>query len=102
VAERDGIELGKILAAAGAAEEDREVVPNQLAAKVGEEGGRLVKHARYCRPMLAESHLTRAAVQGDGVSHCGVTREWVDRGPSAAQFNKEEEGRNGRGETFCR
>jgi hypothetical protein len=36
--------LGKILAAADAAEEDREVVPNQLAAKVGEEGGRLVKH----------------------------------------------------------
>ena len=46
MAERDGIQLGKILAAAGAAEEDREVVPNQLAAKVGEEGGRLVKHAR--------------------------------------------------------
>jgi hypothetical protein len=43
VAERDGIQLGKIWAA-DAAEEDREVVPNQLAAKVGEEGGRLVKH----------------------------------------------------------
>lgn len=48
VAERDGMQVGKSLAVADAAEEDREVVPSQLAAKVGEGGGRLVRHARYC------------------------------------------------------
>ena len=47
------------MAAAGAAEEDRELVADQLATTVGETGGRLVKHARYYWLMLAESHLTR-------------------------------------------
>ena len=36
--------LGKLWRRRVLHEEDREVVPNQLAAKVGEEGGRLVKH----------------------------------------------------------
>jgi hypothetical protein len=45
------------VAAPGAAEEDRELVADELAATAGEEGGRLIKHARYYWLMLAESHL---------------------------------------------
>jgi hypothetical protein len=44
--------------------------------------------------MLAESHLTRAAVQGDA-SHCGATREWVDPGAECCtiqQGRRREEG----------
>jgi len=58
LAEPDRLQLGKPLAAAGAAEEDPELVADQLAAAAGEDRGRLVKHARYYWPMLAESHLT--------------------------------------------
>ena len=35
------------------------MVPDQFAAKTGEMGGRLIKHARYYWLLLAESHLTR-------------------------------------------
>ena len=51
--------LGKPVAATGAATENRELVPDELAAAVGETGGRLVKHARYYWLLLAEGHLTR-------------------------------------------
>jgi hypothetical protein len=47
----------RLMAAAGAAEEDRRLVLDQLAATVGED--RRHKHARYYWLMLAESHLTR-------------------------------------------
>jgi hypothetical protein len=47
------------VAALGAAEEDREVVADECAATVGEDGGRLIKHARYDWLLLAENHLTR-------------------------------------------
>ena len=42
------------MAAAGTAEEDREVVADEV-----KTGGRLVKHARYYWLLLAESHLTQ-------------------------------------------
>jgi hypothetical protein len=47
------------VATAGAAEGNREVVLDELAAAVGEDCGRLVKLARYYWLLLAESHLTR-------------------------------------------
>jgi hypothetical protein len=47
------------LATTGAAEEDRELVADQLQQRRVKTGGRLVKHARYYWLMLAESHLTR-------------------------------------------
>jgi hypothetical protein len=50
--------LGPPQVSVGAVEEDQELVVDQLAAMVGEDRGRLVKHARYWL-MLAESYLTR-------------------------------------------
>ena len=47
------------VAAVSATEGSRKVVPDQFAAKTGEMGGRLIKHARYYWLLLAESHLTR-------------------------------------------
>jgi hypothetical protein len=47
------------VAAAGTAEEDRQLVVDEFAAEAGETGGRLIKHARYYWLLLAESHLTR-------------------------------------------
>jgi hypothetical protein len=52
------------VAAAGAARADREVVANQLAAAAGENRRRLIKHARYYRLLLADSHLTRRLFAG--------------------------------------
>jgi hypothetical protein len=51
--------LGKPLAAAGAAKADRQLVIDQPATAPRQEGGRLVRHARYYWLLLAESHLTR-------------------------------------------
>jgi hypothetical protein len=47
------------LATTSAADEDRELVADQLATATGKTGGRLVKHARYYWLLLAESGLTR-------------------------------------------
>ena len=47
------------MAAVGAAEENRQVVADQLQQRLVKTGGRLVKHARYYWLLLAESHLTR-------------------------------------------
>jgi hypothetical protein len=48
------------LAAAGAAEEGRELVANQLGEqRLVKTGNRLVKHARYYWRLLTESHLPR-------------------------------------------
>jgi hypothetical protein len=47
------------LAAAGATGKDQQLVVYQFAAAVGENWGTLIKHARYCWLLLAESHLTR-------------------------------------------
>jgi hypothetical protein len=46
VAERDRLQPGEFVAAAGATEENRQLVAHQPAATVGETGVRLVKHAR--------------------------------------------------------
>jgi hypothetical protein len=37
-------------------------------------GGRLIKYARYYWLLLAESHLTRAAVRSDGAADRGAAR----------------------------
>src|SRR5580658_2103661 len=47
------------VAAAGTAEENRQVVAHKLAERLVKTGGRLVKHARYYWLLLAESQLTR-------------------------------------------
>jgi hypothetical protein len=59
VAERDCLQPGQPVAAAGAAEENRQLVADQLAATPVKTGGRLIKHARYFWLLLAEGHLTR-------------------------------------------
>jgi len=50
---------GKPLAASGFAAKNRELVFDESPAAAGENGRTLVKHARYYRLLLAESHLTR-------------------------------------------
>jgi len=42
-------------------------------------GGRLVKHARYYWLLLAESHLTRAALWQPGAADRRVTVNWIGR-----------------------
>jgi hypothetical protein len=56
------------VAAAGAAEKDRELVADESTAAAGETGGRLVKRARYYWLLLAESGLTRRLFCGDAGS----------------------------------
>ena len=59
LAERNRLQPGEPVAAAGAAKQDRQLVADELAARLVKTGGRLVKHARYYWLLLAESHLTR-------------------------------------------
>ena len=59
MAEPDRLQPGKSVAAAGAAEEDRKLVADQLQQRLVKTGARLVRHARYYWLMLAESHLTK-------------------------------------------
>ena len=62
-------------------------------------GGRLVKHARSYWLLLAESHLTRAAVWGDAPANLGaartgrltadgVTRPWATTGRNVGEVSK--------------
>jgi hypothetical protein len=52
------------VAAAGAADANRHLVADQLAAALVKTGCRLIKHARYYWLLLAESHLTRRLFGG--------------------------------------
>jgi len=52
--QRDRIQIGQSVAAAGAAEGNWNMVVDQLAASGGEDSGRLIKHARYYWLLLAE------------------------------------------------
>ena len=52
------------MAAAGAADAGRHLVADHLAATVGQDRRRLIKHARYYWLLLAESHLTRRLFAG--------------------------------------
>ena len=67
--ERDSLQPGESLAAAGVAEPDRQLVVDGLQQRLVKTGGRLVKHARYYWLLLTESHLTRrlfgAMAEGD-------------------------------------
>jgi hypothetical protein len=56
-------------------------------------GGRLVKHARYYWPLLAESHLTRGGVRSDGTVDGGVARaSAVGVRSTGSDFSEEEQG----------
>ena len=57
--ERDCLQPGEPVAAAGTAEEDRELVADEFAATVGEDRRTTGKHARYYWLLLAEGHLNR-------------------------------------------
>ena len=58
MAERDGIQFGQSVAAAGAARRIENWSLTSLQQRLMKTGGRLVKHPRYYW-LLAESHLTR-------------------------------------------
>jgi hypothetical protein len=57
--ERARLQPRQPVAAAGATDADRHMVADQSPATPCQDGGRLVKHARYYWLLLAESHLTR-------------------------------------------
>src|SRR5207245_5368063 len=59
LAECDRLRGGQPVATASVAEEDWELVADELAAAAGKTGGRLVRHARYYWLLLAEGHLSR-------------------------------------------
>jgi hypothetical protein len=81
VAERDGLQLGQPLAAAGAAEEDRQLVAYEFAAAAGE-NRRPVGEARAV--LLADAGGERtdpAVVWGDGAKDCRLAGgNWLERG----------------------
>ena len=52
-------QFGEFVAAAGAAQANRELVADQLAAAAGEDRWTAGEHARYYWLFLAEGHLTR-------------------------------------------
>jgi hypothetical protein len=73
VAERDGVQLGEPVAAAGAAAEDRRLVAEEFAAAVGENGWPVDQ----ARPLLLAAaggkSPNAAAVRGDGVKDRRLT-----------------------------
>jgi hypothetical protein len=62
VAERDRIQPGEFVAALGAAEGDRDVVLDQLAATAGEDWRPVGKACPLLLLLLAESHLIRRLI----------------------------------------
>jgi hypothetical protein len=75
----DRVQPGEPVAAAGAAEEDRELVAYQLAAAAGEDR---VQAGQARTVLLADAGREpphAAALRCDGASHCGATRDWVGR-----------------------
>jgi len=59
VAERDRLQLGQPVAAAGVAKADWQLVVDEFAAAVGEDGRAVGKARQYYWLLLAERHLTR-------------------------------------------
>ena len=59
LAERDCLQSGQSPTAAGIAQAIRSGLLTSLQQRLVKTAGRLLKHARYCWLMLAESHLTR-------------------------------------------
>lgn len=59
MAERARLQPREPVAALGAAQQNQQLVADQFAAAIGEDGRPVVKHARYYWLLLAESHLTR-------------------------------------------
>src|ERR1039458_9946949 len=62
LAERNRLQPGEPVAAAGAAKQDRQLVADELAARLVKTGGRLVKHARYYWLLLGGEPPDAAAV----------------------------------------
>ena len=87
---------GESVEADGAAQENRPLVADELAATAGEDGGRLVKHARYYWLLLAEGHLT-PGVRGDFAEDLGAApADRIERGGG-----KETDGRKEVGTERC-
>src|ERR1039458_3446070 len=64
LAERNRLQPGEPVAAAGAAKQDRQLVADELAARLVKTGGRLVKHARYYWLVPAQSQPNPGAAAG--------------------------------------
>ncbi len=59
MAERARLHPRQPVAAAGAAQDHRQLVADQLQQRLVKTGGRLIKRARYYWLLLAESHVAR-------------------------------------------
>lgn len=67
---------GESSAEASAAAEDRQSVADESAATVGEDRGRLIKHAWYYWLMLTEGHLTERLFGGGHFLGCRSRSGW--------------------------
>jgi len=93
LAERDRVQSGEPVAAAGAAPEDRQLVLNHLAAATGDDG----RSAGEARPLLLAAVGRRtsdaAPVRSDGVADDGVARaSGVGEAPTVTDFSDEARG----------
>ena len=64
MAERNSLQLGQSVAAAGATAAVANWSLTSLQQRLVKTGGRMIKHARYHLLLLAESHLTRRLFGG--------------------------------------
>ena len=81
MAEPDRLQLGKPVAAAGAAEEDRELVADQLAATVGEDGRAVGETCAVLLASVGRGPSDAAAVWGNFAEGLGAApTDWIGRG----------------------
>ena len=66
MAEPDGVQPGESVAAAGAAEEDRELVADQFAAAIGEDGWPIGQARPVLLAAVGREPSDQAALRGDG------------------------------------
>jgi hypothetical protein len=74
VAERDRLQLGKPVAAAGAAKEDRQLVANESAAAVSEDGWTIDHAWSVLLVATGERASDTAVVRGDSTKDCRLAR----------------------------
>src|ERR1019366_1239571 len=72
MAEPDRLQLGKPVAAAGAAEEDRELVADQLAATVGEDRRQADQARSVLLASVGRGPSDAAGVRGDSAADLGA------------------------------
>ena len=90
MAELDRVQPGEPVAAAGAAEEDRSLVADQLAAAAGEDGRPVGEACALLLAAVSGRSSDAAGVRGDFAAHLGAARgDWIGRGSGEGNRLKE-------------